>query len=119
MTENYIKLDLKSFQDMARTIEEQKEQIEFLQNECKEYHEIVKHQEETIRAQNKTISNITRVKLGLKLNNKELTDERNALIDELTTIKRMSMFEFSNAYSTVEQQEADGRAFARALLGGD
>ena len=56
---------------------------------------------------------------ALKLQNAELTKERNALIDELTTIKRMSMFEFSNTYGTAEQQEADGRAFARALLGGD
>ena len=56
---------------------------------------------------------------ALKLQNAELTKERNSLLDELTTIKRMSMFEFSTTYSTVEQQEADGRAFARALLGGD
>ena len=55
---------------------------------------------------------------ALKLNNAKTTEERNNLIDELTTIKRMSMFEFSNTYGTAEQQEADGRAFARALLGG-
>ena len=55
---------------------------------------------------------------ALRLNNRALTEERNALIDELATIKRMSMFEFGNKYSTPEQQEADGRAFAKALLGG-
>lgn len=55
---------------------------------------------------------------ALRLNNRALTEERNNLIDELASIKRMSMFEFSNKYGTPEQQEADGRAFAKALLGG-
>jgi len=27
------------------------------------------------------------------------------------------MFEFGNTYCSVEQQEADGKAFARSLLG--
>lgn len=85
---------------------------------CKEYHKIVKQQEETIQEKNKTISNITRTKLGLKLNNQELTKERNALVDELNHIKSMSMFEFGNTYTSSESLEADGRAFARALLGG-
>lgn len=91
---------------------------DFLQRQQKEYHEIVKHQEEKIQALNNTISSITRRKLGLKLNNRQLTDERNALIDELDTIKRMSMFEFGNKYCTDDSLTEDGKAFAKALLGG-
>lgn len=55
---------------------------------------------------------------ALKLNNSKLTVERNNAITELDKIKSMSMFEFSTNYCTAEQQEADGRAFAKALLGG-
>ena len=55
---------------------------------------------------------------ALKLNNAKLTDERNQYLDELTTIKGMSMFEFGNKYGTEESLSEDGRAFARALLGG-
>lgn len=54
---------------------------------------------------------------GLKLHNQELTEERNNLIDELHSIKRMSMFEFGNAYCNDTSLEADGKAFARSLLG--
>ena len=52
---------------------------------------------------------------GLKLHNRELTEERNDLVDELHSIKRMSMFEFGNTYCSTESLEADGHAFARAL----
>ena len=52
---------------------------------------------------------------GLKLNNSALTLERNQLVDELQTIKGMSMFEFGNTYCSSESLEADGHAFARAL----
>jgi hypothetical protein len=55
---------------------------------------------------------------GVKLNNGALTIERNKLVAELNSIKAMSMFEFSSTYGTPEQQEADGKAFAKALLGG-
>ena len=61
---------------------------------------------------------LERMVKGLKLNLSKTTLERNQAIDELNRIKAMSMFEFSSKYSTVEQQEADGRAFARELLGG-
>ncbi|MBR3139416.1 MAG: hypothetical protein IKF11_00920 [Methanobrevibacter sp.] len=54
---------------------------------------------------------------ALKLQNEELTVERNALLDELTTIKNMSMFEFGNTHCSTESLEADGKAFARSLLG--
>jgi predicted RNase H-like nuclease (RuvC/YqgF family) len=52
---------------------------------------------------------------GLKINNSALTLERNRLVEELNTIKSMSMFEFGNRYCSNESLEADGHAFARAL----
>ena len=62
---------------------------------------------------------LQRMANGLRLNNQMLTKERNDLIDELTSIKGMSMFEFGNKYGTEESLSEDGRAFARALLGGE
>ena len=56
---------------------------------------------------------------ALKLNNAKTTEERNRFCDELHQIKQMSMFEFGNRYCTNDSLEADGKAFARALLGGD
>lgn len=62
---------------------------------------------------------------GLKLNLSKTTLERNELCTrvnklskELQDIKQMSMFEFGNRYCTSESLEADGHAFAKALLGG-
>ena len=55
---------------------------------------------------------------ALFLNNRALTEERNRLQAELDRIKSMSMFEFGNTYASDESLEADGRAFAKALLGG-
>ena len=55
---------------------------------------------------------------ALKLNNSKITAECNNAIDELNRIKSMSMFEFGNTYASSESLEADGHAFARALLGG-
>ena len=54
---------------------------------------------------------------ALKLNNSQLTVERNELQKGLNHIKSMSMFEFGNKYASDESLEADGRAFARSLLG--
>ena len=59
----------------------------------------------------------TRFIKALKLNNSKLTVERNQLQTELDHIKSMSMFEFGNQYASDESLEADGRAFARSLLG--
>ena len=59
----------------------------------------------------------TRFIKALKLNNSKLTVERNQLQNELDHIKSMSMFEFGNKYASDESLEADGRAFARSLLG--
>ena len=52
---------------------------------------------------------------GLRLNNRELTQERNQLLTELDNIKNMTMFEFGNKYCASESLEADGHAFARSL----
>ena len=97
MTENYIKVDIKSFQDICKKVETLEQRNEFLQNENDKQRRMIN---------------------GLKINNSSLTLERNQLCDELNRIKAMSMFEFSNHYCSREQQEADGRAFAKALLGG-
>ena len=98
MTENnFIKVDIKSFQDICHKVETLEEQNEFLQArlELKE-----------------------RMLEGCKLNNSKVTQERNKLQAELDTIKSMTMFEFGNAYCSNESLEADGHAFAKALLGG-
>lgn len=67
---------------------------------------------------------LRRMVTGLKLNNSKLTLERNKLCDkchaqsrELKDIKSMSMFEFGNTYCSSESLEADGKAFARSLMG--
>lgn len=59
---------------------------------------------------------------ALKLQNSQITLERNRLCDrcmaqtkELQDIKSLSMFEFGNLYCTSESLEADGHAFARSL----
>ena len=70
---------------------------------------------EGLQARNEFLERCVR---ALKLNNAKLTDERNQYLDELTTIKGMSMFEFGNKYGTEESLSEDGRAFAKALLGG-
>ena len=54
---------------------------------------------------------------ALKLNNSKITAERNNAIDELNRIKSMSMFEFGNTYCSDDSLAADGKAFARSLLG--
>ena len=55
---------------------------------------------------------------GLKLNNSALTVERNELIQEISDIKHMSMFEFASKYCSDEENSKAGRAFAKDLLGG-
>ena len=80
-------------------------------------HRVIKELEEEIeslRAENKRLNRFIK---ALKLNNSALTLERNQLVDELDSIKSMSMFEFGNRYCSSESLEADGHAFARSLLG--
>ena len=80
-------------------------------------HRVIKELEEEIeslRAENKRLNRFIK---ALKLNNSALTLERNQLVDELDSIKSMSMFEFGNRYCSSESLEADGHAIARSLLG--
>ncbi len=70
---------------------------------------------EALKARNEFLERMVE---GLKIHNQKITKERNAAIDELQTIKNMSMFEFGNTYCSSESLETDGHAFARSLLGG-
>ena len=100
MTENnqkYCKIETQGFQDLCRRLGELERENERLTNRNRFLERCVK---------------------GLKLNNQVITKERNELCDKLHEIQQLSMFEFSNRYCTNEQQEADGRAFAKALPGG-
>ena len=81
-TTDYIKVDIASFQDMCKRIQELEARNEFLE----------------------------RMVQGLKLNNQELTKERNALQDKLNNV---SLWDLSP-----EAQEEAGHALARSLLGG-
>ena len=69
-----------------------------------------------LRARNEFLEEMVN---GLKIHNRELTEERNNLLEELHSIKRMSMFEFGNKYCSDESLAADGHALARSLgIGG-
>ena len=114
----YVTIEATGFQDLCKHIaeleQENKELKAELESNAEEWTNFVSEIED-LEAK---VDRLTRIKKGLMINNSALTLERNTLLDELTRIKRMSMFEFSNTYCTVEQQEADGKAFAKALLGG-
>ena len=82
----------------------------------------LEQQNQELRARNEFLERMVN---GLKLHNHEITEECNRLCEhnmelskELQDIKQMSMFEFGNTYCSSESLEADGHAFARALLGG-
>ena len=66
----------------------------------------------------KELGRKTRFIKALRLSNQQLTEERNKLADEITRITSMGMFEFGNTYGTEESLSNDGKAFAKALLGG-
>ena len=77
---------------------------------------------ESLKARNEFLE---RMVTALKINNRQAIKERNEfckrnleLSKELQDIKQMSMFEFGNTYCSNESLEADGKAFARSLLGG-
>ena len=53
----------------------------------------------------------------LKRDNERITIDRTKLVDEIHRITSMGMFEFGNKYCSDESLEADGKAFARSLLG--
>lgn len=72
-------------------------------------------QNEELQARNEFLERMVK---ALKLNNAKITRERNEALDKLHQIQQMSMFEFGNRYCSNESLEADGKAFARSLLGG-
>ena len=113
----FIQIEATGFQDLCKHIAELEEENKQLKAELKSNAEELTNFIGEIEDLEYEVSRLTRMKKGALINNSALTRERNALLDELTRIKRMSMFEFGNTYCSVEQQEADGKAFARSLLG--
>ena len=114
----YIQIEATGFQDLCKHIAELEQENTELKAELESNAEEWTNFVSEIEDLEAKVDRLNRIKNGLMINNSALTLERNTLLDELTRIKRMSMFEFSNTYCTVEQQEADGKAFAKALLGG-
>ena len=84
-----IKLDLKSFQDMCKTIEE------------------LTQENQELKLDNDFLQ---RQVNALRLNNRAVTEERNQLADKLN---RMSIWDLSP-----DAQEEAGHLLARSLLGG-
>ena len=76
----------------------------------------IQEENEELKARNEFLQRMVN---GLKLHNHQLTEERNRICDELNHIKAMGMFEFANNYCDEETHAEAGRAFAKALLGGD
>jgi len=104
---------------------ELKERIELLESMVKAF----QHEGQILRAENEELANALKdathqvdikrkIINGLKLNNSALTVERNELIQEISDIKHMSMFEFAQKYCSDEENAKAGRAFAEDLLGG-
>ena len=114
----YVTIEATGFRDLCQRMAELEEENRQLQSQLEEQAEELTNFISEIEDLEYKVDRLNRIKNGLRINNSALTLERNTLVDELNHIKSMSMFEFSNKYCTVEQQEADGRAFARALLGG-
>lgn len=113
----FIQIEATGFRDICQRMAELEQENKELKAEIKQQGEELTNFIGEIEDLEYEVSRLTRMKKGALINNSALTRERNALLDELTRIKRMSMFEFSNTYCTAEQQKADGKAFARSLLG--
>ena len=119
MTENeltYVKIEATGFQDICNKLAEVEKQNKEL---ILDAHETVKELEEKNQQLRDQLSRTTRFKMGLKLRNRKLTEERNELIEELNTIKSMDMWEFANKYCSDSQLEEAGHALARSFgIGG-
>lgn len=90
-------------QDTLIEIQELQQQVEELKQENCE-----------LKSRNEFLERMVR---GLKLHNKELTKERNGLIEELNRIKAMGVWEFANTYCDDKRNEEASRQLARSLLG--
>lgn len=93
------------------------DRVEFLQGIVKQQQEYI----DEIEDENTSlIKNIDRKRMlinRLKINNQNLTNERNQVVDELNRIKSMGVFEFAENYCTPDQQVEAGHQLARQLLG--
>lgn len=112
---NHIKVEAKSFQDICAELEQLRAEKQEL---ILESHKLIKELEEENQHLRDQLSRTTRFKMGLKLQNRKLTQERNQLADELDNIKSMGMFEFGNTFCNDAQLEEAGHQLARSLLGG-
>ena len=101
---SFVKIETQGFYDLCDRIKKLENENEFL----KEHNEALQSD----------LNRTKKILEGVKLNNGKITLERNNLIEELQTIKNMSMFEFGNRYCSDESLASDGKAFAKALLGG-
>ena len=107
---NFVKIEASGFQDLCNKIRK-------LENDLEEvciHEEMLLKENRELKARNEFLERMTN---GVKLNNSKLTLERNELINELQSIKSLSMFEFASRYCSEEEQGNAGRAFARELLG--
>ena len=119
-----VKIEAQGFQDLCKYLAELEEKNKILETENKQLKadnrilgdELTYFKEYSADLETE-LNTKSRMLRGVKLNNGKLTLERNELIKELDSIKRMSMFEFGNTYCSNESLEADGHAFARSLLG--
>lgn len=112
----YVKIEATGFQDLCNKLAELEAKNKEL---ILESHELIKELEEENQNLRDQLSRTSRFKMGLKLQNRKLTEERNRLVEELDTIKSMGMFEFGNTYCTDSQLEEAGHALARSFgIGG-
>ena len=114
----YVTIEATGFRDICQRMAELEAENKELKAELKEQAEELTNFISEIEDLEYKVDRLNRIKNGLRINNSALTLERNTLVDELNHIKGMSMFEFSNTYCSEAQQKADGKAFAKALLGG-
>ena len=112
---NYVKIEAKGFRDICTRMAELEEENRQLQSQITEQAKELTNFISEIEDLEYQVDKLNRMKNGLRINNSALTLERNTLLDELTRIKNMSMFEFGNTYCSSESLEADGHAFARSL----
>ena len=113
----FIQIEAKGFQDLCKHIAELEEENKQLKAELESNAEELTNFISEIEDLECKVDRLNRMKQGLRINNSALTLERNTLLDELNRIKSMSMFEFGNTYCSDESLAADGKAFARSLLG--
>lgn len=91
--------------------DEKDAKLNFVKVEAKGFQDLCDHYKE-LEERNRHLERLVGV---LKSDNRNLTDERNALLDELHHIKRMGMFEFADKYCNDDELEDAGHQLARSL----